>query len=133
PDTNLPFVATDSEPAGAPAEPSNAVAAVVDNMQTNTPGRAPKGNYQLFGFKPLSPEAESNAIAEATNATIQATDQTNAVKMLSLEECVARALTNNFDVKIQRLNPSIQNWGVVIAQGEYDPTLSGSASYENSL
>ncbi len=134
PDTNLPFVATDSEPAGAPAEPSNAVAAAaMDNMQTNMPGRAPKGNYQLFGFKPLSPEAESNAIAEATNATIQATDQTNAVKMLSLEECVARALTNNFDVKIQRLNPSIQNWGVVIAQGEYDPTLSGSASYENSL
>jgi outer membrane protein TolC len=133
PDTNLPFVATDSEPAGAPAEPSNAVAAAMDNMQTNTPGRVPKGNYQLFGFKPLSPEAESNAIAEATNATIQATDQTNAVKKLSLEECVARALTNNFDVKIQRLNPSIQNWGVVIAQGEYDPTLSGSASYENSL
>ena len=52
-------------------------------------------------------------------------EETKAVKSLTLEECITRTLTHNLDVRIQRINPGIQNWGIVAAQGVYDPTLSG--------
>jgi outer membrane protein TolC len=64
-------------------------------------------------------------------ATAQAGD-TNILKSLTLDECIARALAHNLDVQIQRLNPHIQSWGVVAAQGVYDPTLSGAFNYTDS-
>ncbi len=56
----------------------------------------------------------------------------NAVKSLTLDDCIARALAHNLDVRIQRVNPSIQSWGVVAAQGIYDPTLSGLFNYSDA-
>ncbi|HUJ09453.1 MAG TPA: TolC family protein [Verrucomicrobiae bacterium] len=57
---------------------------------------------------------------------------TNQVKSLTLQECIERALQNNLDIKIQRVNPTIQSWGVVSAQGVFDPALSGSTRYEDN-
>jgi len=95
-------------------------------VQTNLVEVGSTPDYQLFGFAPLSPQGESNEIARATNATLQVSGSTNQVRSLSLMECVTWALTNNFDIKVQRLNPVIDEWGVELAQGEYDPTLAGS-------
>ena len=48
-------------------------------------------------------------------ATVHAGD-TNALKSLTLDGCIARALAHNLDGRIQRITPSIQSWGVVAAQ-----------------
>ncbi len=69
----------------------------------------------------------------AVYKTVQEAEQTNNVRLLTLQECIARALANNFDVRIQRINPSIQNWNIVLAQGAYDPVLTGSIEDNSSL
>jgi len=58
--------------------------------------------------------------------------ETNQLKSLPLRECVERALANNLEIRAERLNPTIQTWGIVSAQGVYDPLLSGSFNYQNS-
>jgi len=57
---------------------------------------------------------------------------TNQTKSLTLRECVERALENNLEIKSERINPTIGTWGVVGAQGVYDPVLSGSVNYQDS-
>lgn len=60
-----------------------------------------------------------------------ATGQTS-VKSLPLRECVERALANNLEIRAERINPSIQTWGVIGAQGVYDPVLTGALHYQES-
>ncbi len=50
---------------------------------------------------------------------------TNQAKSLTLQECIERALENNLEIRSQRITPTIQTWGVMGAQGVYDPVLSG--------
>src|SRR5260221_226502 len=57
---------------------------------------------------------------------------TNQAQSLTLRECVERALENNLEIKSQRINPSIGTWGVIGAQGEYDPVLSGAVNYQDA-
>jgi outer membrane protein len=59
-------------------------------------------------------------------------DNTNEIKSLTLRECIERSLANNLEMKSERINPTIQTWGVVGAQGVYDPSLNGSLSYEDN-
>ncbi len=61
-----------------------------------------------------------------------AQEATNQIKSLTLQECVGRALDNNLEIKSERINPTIGTWGVVGAQGVYDPTLNGSINYEDT-
>ena len=63
---------------------------------------------------------------------VRAEDITNQVRSLTLHECVGRALENNLEIKSERINPTIGSWGVVGAQGVYDPTLTGSINYEDN-
>jgi len=74
---------------------------------------------------------------DATNTTMTATKVTvptsNTTMSITIRECIARALQNNLDIQIQRLNPSIQSWGVVLAQSTFDPALKGSATYADSV
>jgi outer membrane protein TolC len=51
---------------------------------------------------------------------------TNQTKSLTLRECIERSLENNLEIKYQRITPTIQTWGVMGAQGVYDPNLTGS-------
>ncbi|MGD0015946.1 MAG: TolC family protein [Verrucomicrobiia bacterium] len=71
--------------------------------------------------------APSNMVAD-----VMAEGQTNVLKAITIRDCIMRALQNNFDIKIQRINPSIQSWGVVFAQGVFDPTLSGSSTFQDN-
>ncbi len=57
---------------------------------------------------------------------------TNVFKSLTLNECIVRALENNLEIKFDRINPTIQSWGVVGAQSVYDPTFTGSVSYNDA-
>jgi outer membrane protein TolC len=57
---------------------------------------------------------------------------TNQTKSLTIRECVERALENNLEIRAQRINPTIATWGVVGAQGVYDPLLSGAFNYVDS-
>lgn len=61
-----------------------------------------------------------------------AVEVTNEVRSLTLRECIERALANNLDIRIERINPTIQQWGVVNAQSVYDPMLSGGITYEDN-
>ena len=66
-------------------------------------------------------------------AGVARAQQTNSVlKSLTLQECIVRALANNLEIKSEQINPTIQSWGVVGAQGIYDPTLSGSLNYQDT-
>jgi len=56
-----------------------------------------------------------------------------AARPLSLQDCFAAALQNNFDVRIQRFNPQISELNVSAAYGAYDPafTFSGQHNYND--
>ena len=68
-----------------------------------------------------------SAVASVTEST------TNATMAISIRECITRALQNNLDIQIQRINPTINSWGVISAQGVFDPALNASATYLNSV
>ncbi|MEI7533262.1 MAG: TolC family protein [Verrucomicrobiae bacterium] len=62
--------------------------------------------------------------------------QTNAPagRPLSLQDCFAAALNNNFDVRIERFSPQISQFNLSAAYSGYDPTFSldGRHRYDNS-
>ncbi len=62
--------------------------------------------------------------------------QTNlpATRPLSLQDCFAAALQNNFDVRIERYNPQISQFGLSSAYGGYDPqfTFGGQHQYSDA-
>ena len=59
----------------------------------------------------------------------RAEEATNQVRSLTLRECIESALEHSLDIRIERINPSIGQWGVVYAQGVFDPALSGGVNY----
>ncbi len=71
-------------------------------------------------------------IALALAAGIVRGQVTNQAKSLTLQECIERALENNLEIRSQRITPSIQTWGVLGAQGVYDPILSGGINNEST-
>ena len=87
-------------------------------------------------------DAQSTRVDDPTNdttsaptnemATAPANEPTNTFRSIAIRDCVERALQNNFDIKIQRINPSIDTWGVVFQQGTFDPKLSGSVNYQDN-
>jgi outer membrane protein len=72
-------------------------------------------------------------LLSATSAARADGDVTNQTKSLTLRECIDRALENNLEIKSQRIDPAIGSWGVVGAQGIYDPTLAGGINYQDSV
>ena len=54
------------------------------------------------------------------------------VQSLTLRECIERALAGNLDIQIERVNPVIQSWSIVRAQGVFDPSLAGELSYQDA-
>ena len=51
---------------------------------------------------------------------------------LTLDEAVARALAQNFDLAIQRLSNASSRESVVVADADFDPTLNASTSKSRS-
>jgi len=72
------------------------------------------------------------AVMLATSTVRADVSPTNETRALTLRECIERALENNLEIRFQRITPSIQTWGVMGAQSEYDPVLSGSMNYQDS-
>lgn len=64
--------------------------------------------------------------------SLPAQEATGTVRSLTLRECVEQALIHNLDIQIERINPTIESWGVVSAQGAFDPSLTGSIDYQDS-
>lgn len=118
-----------------PAWRAAAMAALVAAATAATSQAADQTNVVVVTAPMAVPVAgTSNYLSyAAVYSTVQEAEQTNNVKTLTLQECIARALANNFNVQIQRINPSIQNWDVVLAQGAYDPTLTGSIEDNGAL
>jgi outer membrane protein len=52
----------------------------------------------------------------------------SAQPVLTLEECVARALNKNFDLQLQQFNTSLARDSIIIADAAYDPTLFSTAA-----
>lgn len=63
------------------------------------------------------------AAAEATNTTAGALAGPRASLPISLRECVERALAQNHDLQIERLNPVIARYTLQASYGYYDPAL----------
>jgi outer membrane protein len=53
------------------------------------------------------------------------------VRSISIRECIERALANNLDIRIERINPGLAAWAVTREQGAFDPALTGRFSYED--
>jgi outer membrane protein TolC len=71
-------------------------------------------------------------IALALAAGVARGQMTNQTKSLTLQECIERALENNLEIRSQRITPTIQTWGVMGAQGVYDPILSGGINNQST-
>ena len=71
----------------------------------------------MFGW------AGSGAIAEQS---------TNVIKSLTIRECIERALANNLQIHVERINPGIAKWGIVREQGAFEPALTAQAMYDDS-
>lgn len=54
------------------------------------------------------------------------------VEPMSLEDAIARALQNNLDLEVARMNPQSVDYQIRSARAAYMPTFSGSYSYSNS-
>ena len=79
-----------------------------------------------------SPRVFVSALALWLAATAARGDATNQTKFLTMRECIERALDNNLEIRAERINPTIGTWGVVGAQGVYDPVLSGTINNQSS-
>ncbi len=59
--------------------------------------------------------------------------QTNtgpAIREMSLPDCLEQALSNNFDVQIQRYNPEASLYNLNASYGGYDPTFSFAGTHD---
>ncbi len=51
--------------------------------------------------------------------------------LVTLEDCLARALQYNLAVRVQQLEPEIERWGLTREQGIYDPVFETDLSYQD--
>ena len=49
---------------------------------------------------------------------------------MSLTDCIQQAMTNNFDVQIERYDPQISLYNLNAAYGGFDPTLNFSGQHD---
>ena len=74
-----------------------------------------------------------SALAFFAAAGLSATAQTNsAVRVLSLPDCFAEALSHNLDVQVERYAPQISLYSLYSAYGGYDPLFSLSGQHNNN-
>jgi outer membrane protein TolC len=77
-------------------------------------------------LKELIREAERAAQETRLFDRIKTPDANGPVQALTLDEAVARALENNLDLKVQRLNPQLSDISITSARTVYIPTLTGN-------
>jgi outer membrane protein TolC len=52
--------------------------------------------------------------------------------MLTLQECIERALDENIEIQIERVKPVIRSWNIAEAESAFDPALAGRLNYQDS-
>jgi hypothetical protein len=79
--------------------------------------------------RPATP-ATTNLFTTNTVTTTNLFAPTNAItRPLGLMEAIQLALTNNFDIRIERFSPQIAQTDLDAAKGAYDPVLNASADH----
>jgi outer membrane protein TolC len=67
--------------------------------------------------------------AVVTVAVAQTNTNAPAGRAMSLADCIQAALSHNFDVQVQRINPQIALYNLDAAYSGYDPTFSASGQH----
>ena len=67
--------------------------------------------------------------AVVTVAVAQTNTNAPTGRAMSLADCIQAALSHNFDVQVQRINPQIALYNLDAAYGGYDPTFSASGQH----
>lgn len=57
---------------------------------------------------------------------------TNAIQSLTIHDAIERALAQNLDVRIERINPQIEESTILREQAIFEPALTGAAIYRDS-
>jgi outer membrane protein TolC len=83
------------------------------------------------GF-PMKKIGASLMLAVALSSPAFAQTNTAASREMSLQDCFAAALQNNFDVRIQQFNPEIQGFTLRQDYSDYDPTLKLKGEHDYS-
>jgi outer membrane protein len=79
-------------------------------------------NMKSFGVVLISLLTAFAAAAQTSTNT--------AGREMSLTDCIQQAMTNNFDVQIERYNPQISLYNLDAAYGGYDPALNFSGEHD---
>jgi outer membrane protein TolC len=85
-----------------------------------------------FGQVPQTQAAQTSAPAVRQPVVSQAQSTIANGSPVSMEEAVRMALENNLGLQGERLNPQIQNYGVVRARAAYAPAFISSFSHSSS-
>src|SRR5579859_475096 len=71
-------------------------------------------------------------LASAGTLAMAQTNSTNAVRQLSLQDCIQLALQHNLDLQIDRYNPAIALFTLKGDYGAYDPSLTLSGQHDHN-
>jgi outer membrane protein len=142
--TPPPVPAPVPQPPGNPQQPAPGVPQPPGNPQQPAPPPTPPATPQPVApatpqpvtLQPLTPQPVGQQGAPGQSTVVidkyvvgQAqppVEPGTSVRSLTLEQAIAIALENNLDLKVQRMNPQIQDYNLLSAQAVYRPTLTGS-------
>jgi len=62
----------------------------------------------------------------------RAADSNHVTRSMSLRSCIERTLADNLEIRFERINPGILNWGVVQQEGVFDPAFVAAANYNDA-
>lgn len=82
-------------------------------------------------FRILLVLACTAVLGAAQTNSLSLTNTAGPARRLTLQECVELALTNNFQLQIERYNPQIALYAVSGAYGGYDPILNMSGQHDH--
>src|SRR3954468_16293991 len=92
------------------------------SAQGQTPVAAPAGQTQTPGAPGNMQKVDQYIVGQAKPPEVAGTT----VKDLTLEDAVQIALEKNLDLKVQKMNPQLQDYQLQSARAVYRPTISFS-------
>jgi outer membrane protein len=101
-------------------------------VAASTPARAQVSEERLKELIKQAGEAAKLPPAGFTDPQRVSTDEGPAVQ-LTLDDAVQFALDRNLDIKVQRLNPELQDIALASARAFYSPTIGSSFSRSNQV
>ena len=103
-----------------------AAAVVAQNSGEFAPVPPPSQPPAQAGVQPASPSRPpSPPSAAGTNAP--------AGRAMTMTDCIQAALSHNFDVQVQRINPQISLYNLDAAYSGYDPAFSASGTHSYTV